>query len=201
MHRSIRTIVKRLQEGEALVIVGLGDSLTFGWEVQRGFFDRFLDALRKRYPQSEIQGINAGIPGDTSEGGLARLPPLLERRPDLLIVQFGLNDAFVGLDLASFCRSLESIVSRALALSATVVLVTSCKCERSSDAVIVQPYYDAILRTGAALDVSVISLDQFWENSPEAHSGAALHNTDGVHPNDAGHALMARGLLTQFTDS
>jgi lysophospholipase L1-like esterase len=161
MHTAITALVERMMRSEELLIVGLGDSLTYGWDVERGFFDRFVDILSGRYPDARIRCHNAGIPGDTADGGLARL-------------------------------------GRVLDLPAAVILVTSCALEREHDAAIVRPFYDAIIRVGAQLSVPVARLDRFWSTSALSKSGAALHNDDGVHPNDQGYALMAEGLLELF---
>jgi Lysophospholipase L1 and related esterases len=198
MHTAIKSLVKRMEQSGELLIVGLGDSLTYGWEVTLGFFDRFVDMLSSRYPKARIKRENAGIPGDTADGGLARLGRLLDRNPDLVIIQFGLNDAFVGIDPRDFERSIHTIAARILDLPAAVILVTSCAPEREHDAAIARPFYDVIMRVGAELSVPVAQLDRFWSDSAQAKSGAVLHNDDGVHPNDQGYALMAEGLMELF---
>jgi acyl-CoA thioesterase-1 len=198
MHSSIKSLVKRIEKSEELLVLGLGDSLTYGWEVERGFFDRFVDMLSNRYPQARIQRYNAGIPGDTALGGLSRLGLLLDNRPDLVIVQFGLNDAFIGVDPRDFERSIHMIAKRVLELPAAVIVATSCALEREHDAAFARPFYDAIIRVGADCAVPVAQLDRFWSNSEQARSGAVLHNYDGVHPNDRGYVLMAEGLMELF---
>jgi acyl-CoA thioesterase-1 len=198
MQPSIQMLLNRMEQSQELLIVGLGDSLTFGWEVERGFFDRFVDMLKSRYPKAYIKRINAGIPGDTADGGLARLGRILDLGPDLVIVQFGLNDAFIGVDPCDFERSIRSIAKRVLDLPAAVILATSCALEREHDAAFARPFYDAIVRVGADLAVPVAQLDRFWSESPTAKSGSVLHNYDGVHPNDQGYELMAKGLMKLF---
>jgi acyl-CoA thioesterase-1 len=198
MHTSIKALIKRMEQSEELLILGLGDSLTYGWEVDLGFFDRFVDRLSSRYPQARIQRYNAGIPGDTASGGLSRLEILSDNRPDLVIVQFGLNDAFIGVDPRDFERSIHTIAKRVLELPAAVILATSCALEREHDTAFAWPFYDAIVRAGADLAVPVAQLDRFWSNSEQARSGAILHNYDGVHPNDRGYEIMAKGLMELF---
>ncbi len=198
MHTAVTALVERMMRSEELLIIGLGDSLTYGWEVERGFFDRFVDMLETRYPKAHLERLNAGIPGDTADGGLARLNRLLDFNPDLVIVQFALNDAFSGIDPRDFEGSMQSIAARVLELPAAVMLVTSCALEREHDAAIVRPFYDAIIRVGSRLSVPVGQLDRFWSTSALSRSGALLHNADGVHPNDQGYALMAEGLLELF---
>ncbi|MCP4676115.1 MAG: hypothetical protein GY854_11535 [Deltaproteobacteria bacterium] len=90
----IDAVVEKLANGDKVAIAGLGDSLTYGWMVRHGFFDRFLDGLETRYPDARLIRINAGVPGDTAAGGVSRLDRVLEKKPNLLIVQFALNDLF-----------------------------------------------------------------------------------------------------------
>ena len=71
-----------------MTLAGLGDSLTYGWEVSRGFFDRFVDALEDHHPKAHVQRINAGVPGDMAPQGLGRLDRVLEQHPDVVFVQF-----------------------------------------------------------------------------------------------------------------
>mgnify|MGYP001594590110 FL=1 len=71
MIRPEKTIAK-LKSGEDVKIVAIGDSLTHGWLVSKGYLDFLKEMLRKRYPGSSFQLVNKGIPGDTASGGLDR---------------------------------------------------------------------------------------------------------------------------------
>ncbi|HUT76447.1 MAG TPA: SGNH/GDSL hydrolase family protein [Polyangia bacterium] len=192
----MRNPIDILDRGEELRIAGFGDSLTCGWMVRRGFFDRFCDALERRYLGATVIRLNAGVPGDTADGGLARLPGLLERRPHLLLVQFGINDLFCGASAAAFAADLARIVDETRRAGAEPWLVVSCPLALPGDALAARPFYDAIRALGSERDVPVADLDRHWRarHDPATPAGA-LFLDDGVHPDDAGHALMAEGLL------
>jgi lysophospholipase L1-like esterase len=180
-----------------LRIAGLGDSLTYGWMVRRGFFDRFCDALAERNPGTALVRFNAGVPGDTAEGGLARLPALLGRRPHLVLVQFGINNLFCGVPVASFARDLALIVEATRSAGAEPWLVVSCPLALPGDAAAAAPFYDAIRDLGAERGAPVADLDRHWRDRCDpATPAGALFLDDGLHPDDAGHALMAEGLLS-----
>ena len=68
MIRPEKTIAK-LKSGEDVKIVAIGDSLTYGWQVSKGYLDFLKEMLRKRYPKAAFQIVNKGIPGDTASGG------------------------------------------------------------------------------------------------------------------------------------
>jgi acyl-CoA thioesterase-1 len=190
---SLHHLREALRQGRPVVIVGLGDSLTFGWEVERGFFDRAMATLAERYPTAPVQGLNAGVPGDTAQGGSRRLAPLLARAPDVVVVQFGLNDAFLGVPLPAFERSIEDLATRCRSAGAVPVLATSCPLRDARDNDLADRYYHAITTVGGRLGCPVAALHAWWRR--HAPENAALHGSDGVHPADQGHRLMADGLL------
>lgn len=69
------------------------------------------------------QVINASISGDTSAGGLARLPLSLEsHRPDIVIVELGANDGLRGLSLEQLKKNLSAMIELAQANGAEVIL-------------------------------------------------------------------------------
>ncbi|MEO8671315.1 MAG: arylesterase [Tahibacter sp.] len=68
--------------------------------------------------------INASISGETSAGGLARLPALLaEHKPNLVLIELGANDGLRGLPLAEIRANLRSLVERSRAAGAEILLI------------------------------------------------------------------------------
>ncbi|MCP4604827.1 MAG: hypothetical protein GY847_30620 [Proteobacteria bacterium] len=202
MENDLATLIERLELGEEVTIIGLGDSLTYGWMVSTGFFDRFLDSLEIVYPRATITRINAGIPGDTASGGLARMGSVLKNQPDLIVVQFGLNDMFQRIDPASFEQSLIEIVEKGHEAGVAIVLTTSCPLPWEEGQSAATIFYKAIQNVGTLTGTPVANLDRHWLKTIEKqtdHSPGRLYISDGVHPSDAGHALMAEGLLSLFS--
>jgi acyl-CoA thioesterase-1 len=190
---SIRT---RLDAGGSLCIAALGDSLTDGWMVRRGYFPRACDALEARAPGLVLDRLEAGLPGDTAFGGRGRLPALLSRQPELVLVQFGLNDCFSGERVEVYQRNLERLCRSILTAHATPVLVTSCPLEDRGPMRLAQPFYQAMRELSASLELPLADTCAHWlaVQAREAAPGS-LWQADGVHPTDAGHALMAEGLV------
>jgi len=196
---SLAPIVERLEEGGAVTVAGLGDSLTYGWMVRRGFFDRFVDGLELRYPGAAIARVNAGIPGDTARGGLRRIGGVLQRAPHVLIVQFALNDAFVGVGPDRFAQTVDEIARAALDAGALPVLATSCPLVVDSEQRLADTFYDAIRDVGCELGVPVADLVRHWRAAIDPGRRLdELFLADGVHPTDEGHQLMADGLIALF---
>jgi acyl-CoA thioesterase I len=97
----------------------LGDSLSFGTGADKG----------QDYPTLLAQNtgwhiINAGVPGDTSEQGLARLPILLEEhQPALLMVELGGNDFLKKVPVSQTIANLKTIIQMGQSKNITTLLV------------------------------------------------------------------------------
>ena len=93
----------------------LGDSLAAGYGVAEGdaFPVRLEEALRERGVECAV--LNAGVSGDTSAGGAARLDWVLADRPTHLLVELGGNDALRGLPVNQLEANLDQIIRTAKA--------------------------------------------------------------------------------------
>jgi len=105
-------------------VLVLGDSLSaaYNMDVQHGW----VALLQQRLKQQDLpyHVVNASISGDTTAGGLARLPRLLaEHRPQVVIVELGGNDGLRGLPPEETRRNLSAIVARSRAAGAKVLLL------------------------------------------------------------------------------
>ena len=109
--------------GAATRILALGDSLTAGYGVPAGdaFPVRLQAWLRDHGVAAEV--INAGVSGDTSAGGLARLDWSLTQPADAVLVEFGANDALRGIDPQETYKNLDQILSRLDGRHAKVLLL------------------------------------------------------------------------------
>ncbi len=101
------------REGSGVqTILMLGDSLTDGFGVQRSQAYPALIAEKIRAAGLPYEVINAGASGDTTGGGLRRLPRYLNRRIDVLVLELGINDAFRGVPLEQMRSNLQAIIDR-----------------------------------------------------------------------------------------
>jgi len=107
--------------GTALVV---GDSISaaFGLETSQGW----VHLLQQRLNDGEhdYRVVNASISGDTSAGGLARLPALLsEHEPDIVIIELGGNDGLRGQPPAQLKRNLAAMVEMSQEADARVLIL------------------------------------------------------------------------------
>ncbi|TDY52863.1 (3S)-malyl-CoA thioesterase [Paraburkholderia rhizosphaerae] len=106
------------------VIVVLGDSLSAEYGLPRD--TGWVQLMRQRLSDQRLDYsvANASISGDTTSGGRARLPVLLERlKPSIVIVELGANDALRGVPLSTTADNLRTIIEQAQQAHAKVVLV------------------------------------------------------------------------------
>ena len=103
-------------------ILLLGDSLTsgFGLPRQAAFPARLAAALDKTGISVEV--IDAGVSGDTTAGGRARLDWVLADRPDIVVLELGANDGLRGLDPAETYANLDAILARLSAEGIRILL-------------------------------------------------------------------------------
>lgn len=103
-------------------ILALGDSLTAGYMLNPGdAFPAKLEAALKAKGY-DVRLINAGVSGDTTAGGRARLSGTLADKPDRAIVELGVNDALCGVDPARVRDNLDAILSELTARGVDIFL-------------------------------------------------------------------------------
>ena len=128
------TVLKRCAAGVLLLLLALpvpaqnilliGDSISaaFGLEIEQGW----VSLLQKRLEEQDYphRGVNASVSGETTAGGLARLPVLLEQvQPELVIIELGGNDGLRGLPAANMQQNLSAMVEQSRASGADVILL------------------------------------------------------------------------------
>lgn len=102
----------------------LGDSLSsaYGIPLEKGWVSLLQKRLQNKHMKWQL--INASITGDTTHGGLARLPELLQRhRPAIVIIELGGNDGLRGLSLREMQRNLVKMTQLAQQAGAAVLLL------------------------------------------------------------------------------
>jgi acyl-CoA thioesterase I len=173
----------RAEEGP--LVVFLGDSLTAGFglaedQAYPAVLDRRLDA-----EGTPVRVLNAGVSGDTTAGGVARLDWILKQKPDVVVVGLGANDGLRGLDLDQTEKNLREIVRRAKASGARVLLL----------GMMIPPNYGPEYTERFREMYPEISEDMDVPLVPFLLEGVGgvtdLNQSDGIHPTAKGHELVA----------
>ena len=184
------TVVAVENRPEVRILV-LGDSLSAGYGLSTA--EAFPAQLEQALRQSgqKVRVINAGVSGDTTAGGLARLEWALAEHPQLVIVQLGANDALRGLDPEQVRANLDAILTR-LQQAGTQVLLAGMRAPRNLG----PAYYikfDLIYSDLARKHR--VALDPFFLEGVALRP--ELNQPDGLHPNSRGVAVIVRRLLPQ----
>ena len=190
---AVVTLLLWAQGAVAGTLLVLGDSISaaFGLDTRQGW----VSLLEQRLAAEgfDYQVVNASVSGDTSAGGLARLPTLLaEHRPDLLIVELGGNDGLRGQPPAQLQQNLAAIVQSARASGARVLLLgmqLPPNYGARYNALFSQVYADV---AGAA---QVPLLGFFLDG---VGGVPALMQGDGIHPNAAAQPRLLDNLWPQL---
>ncbi len=170
-------------------VLVLGDSLTAGYGLPLDLaFPARLEAALQRAGKN-VSVINAGVSGDTSAGGLARLEWALADAPQLVIVELGANDALRGLDPQQTFANLDAILER-LKAAGVPALLAGMKAPRNLGADYVAAF-DRIYPELAARHG--VPLYPFFLNG--VAGDAKLNLADGIHPNAAGVEKIVDGIL------
>jgi hypothetical protein len=124
--RFLARTLEDLKNGCDVTIVAFGDSITAGYAVRRGFPSFWKEMLQRKYPEAKIEMINSGVSGDTTMDGLARLDwSVLSYEPDLVTINFGINDCVLRLGLEEFEMNFVEMVRRIRAGPGSEILLLS----------------------------------------------------------------------------
>jgi acyl-CoA thioesterase I len=172
--------------GEGPLVAFLGDSLTSGWRLPAS---QAYPAILGRLLQekgSSVRILNAGVTGETATQGARRLPAVLRRKPDVLVVALGINDALRGLPLEKTESALRGIVEDARAAGVRVLLVGMRISSGPNGEDYARRFADIYPRLAAEYEVPLV---------PFLLEGVAgrreLNYPDGLHPNPEGHRRLA----------
>lgn len=163
--------------GKILIV---GDSLSAGYgiEQQRGWVALLGQRLRDAAPGYEV--VNASITGDTTRGGLSRLPAALEReRPEVLVIALGGNDGLRGFRPEQTRANLREMIRLGRAAGARVLLL-GVRLPANYGRAYGEKFHRVYLDLAAEEEVPLVPF--FLEGVAETR---ALMQADGIHPSAA----------------
>ncbi len=165
-------------------IIAFGDSLTAGLGLPAS--EAFPARLQARLKEQgvDVNVVNAGVSGDTTSAGLARLDWALADKPGFVILALGANDALRGIDPKIVRANLDKMIDRIQATGAKILLLGmlapanwGAEYERAFDSIYPE------LAKAHGVPLYPFFLDGVAMNP-------ALNQPDGMHPNERGVAIM-----------
>ncbi|WP_288705024.1 SGNH/GDSL hydrolase family protein [uncultured Ruminococcus sp.] len=186
--------MKRAQAGEKITIGTIGGSITQGTAASttdERYANRALQWWAKTFPKAQLDFVNAGIGATDSYIGVHRVDAdLLSKKPDVVIVEFSVNDTDAALNLQTY-DSLVRKIFQAENHPAVILLFTT-----QEDGTSLQ---DTHMQIGSAYNLPMIS----YKNAvlPEIEAGKFTWkdiSPDNIHPNSVGHGIIGELLWSYF---
>jgi len=200
--RFLRSTQAKLESGGAVKIVAFGDSITAGGDASRPgliFWQRWADALQRRHPSARVTAVNGATGGDSTVQGLQRLQAkVLDEKPDLVLLGFGMNDHNVGgVPIPQFEENLRRMIDRIRAETGAEVVLFSAfppnpkwrfGTHRMAE------YAEATRRVAEATGSAYADVFSHWQSMAARKKPEDLLGNNINHPNDFGHGIYFRVL-------
>jgi acyl-CoA thioesterase-1 len=178
------------------VVLIVGDSLSAEYGLTRGTGWVNLMSQQAAKESVKVKFVNASISGDTSSGGVSRLPQLLSaHKPHLLVVELGGNDALRGLSMNMTQQNLITM-AREGKKSGAKVLIVGMQVPPNYGAnytqQMAQTYQKVSQETGAELN------NHFLKGIADDPDPLRWFQSDRIHPNEGAQSLMMKNIWPQM---
>ena len=175
---------------EMKTILVFGDSLSDGFMLQRSEAYPALLAKKLHAAGLNFQVSNASASGGTTQGGLERLPPHLNHRIEIFILELGINDAFRALPVEQIQNNLQQIIDKVKARNPNVrVVIAGMQLPNYATDDYVSAFGKMFAELAAKNGAGLV---------PYLLEGVAgdpsLNLRDGIHPNAAGQKILAENV-------
>lgn len=168
-----------------------GDSLSAEYGIARGTGWVALLSNRLKQEGSSWEIMNASISGETTSGGLTRLPKLLaQKKPKLVIIELGANDALRGLSLVETEKNIRTMVELSKKSGAEVLLI-GMRIPPNYGQEYTQQFAGLFARIAKSQQVALLPF--FLEGVAQRNE---LFQADRIHPNEAAQAILFQNVWT-----
>jgi lysophospholipase L1-like esterase len=205
-----RTIAK-LREGKPVSVVLLGDSISTGcnasgWGEGAPFQPAYQNLLKmhlESHYSTEIQLTNLAVGGTSTPWGITQIPKVVEAKPDLIILAFGMNDSS-GRSPEEYGKNISEMIAaaRETCPDAEFILVASMLGNRDWTTLKheVFPEYRNELERLCESGIALADMTSAWEEFLRRKKDHDLTGNGVNHPNDFGHRVYAQILSSLLVD-
>jgi acyl-CoA thioesterase-1 len=168
-------------------IIFFGDSITAGYglsmeEAYPNLIQKRIDSLGLNY-----EVINAGLSGEASAGGLDRIDWILKGKPDIFVLELGGNDGLRGLSIEETEANLKAMIDKVRAANSnTKILLAGMQIPPNLGQEYTKAFRNVFPKVARDKNVELIPF--LLEN---VGGDTQLNQSDGIHPNTAGHKIVA----------
>jgi len=195
----LQSLIQKGRNGTPVTIAAIGGSIT-ECDGSSNFAHCYLSLVQdwwnNTFPASASTVVDAGIPATSSDYGSLRLQrDVLSKNPDLVIVEFGVNDRGAGL-AAKYGETYDGLVRQLLDApshpAVILLFMSTYELPVDEDDMTAQSWQSLI---GANYDLPMVSyFDAISPELTDGNIGLTDLSGDGIHPNDSGYAYVGQFL-------
>ena len=176
-------------------IVAIGDSITYGFPyTSKGSW------FNLAAKQLNIEHMNKGINGDTTDGMLERFyKDVLRQKLSHVIIMGGTNDAYAGIAVDEVINNLQTMAELAVDNTIIPIFGLPIPCNDVDAESLLGQYREQICQYAAENDIAIIDFYGAMVDEGSGKIKEGLHS-DGIHPNEAGYKVMAGVAVEFFTE-
>lgn len=197
---------KRWPESRTLNLVFHGHSVPAGYartpavNTLQAYPHQVLCGIKDRFPTAVVNVITTAIGGEQSEQGAARFEAeVLTHRPDVLFIDYALNDRTIGLERSE--KAWRSMIEAALERGVKLILMTptpDLSEDIRSDQARLYPYVQMIRSLAAEYHVGLADSYACFRSRAETGEKMSSYMAQVNHPDARGHAIVAEEILRWF---
>jgi len=200
--KDVSTGTIKVKTGQKIAF--LGDSITQYANRRGGYIYLVVEILKKN--GIDVSYVPAGVSGNKSNQLLTRLErDVLSKKPQWMTLSCGVNDAWQGANLEDYKKNMTEIVTRAQAKGIKVMILTSTMLTEDPKHVLNQkvvPYNEFLKKLAVEKKCLLADLNSDMQAAlktfpKDSKKGKELTG-DGVHMNNLGNIMMAKGVLRAF---
>ncbi len=159
-----------------------------------------LKQLKALYPYAVINVINTSIGGESSKGGADRFETeVLVHRPDVIFIDYALNDRGMGLEEAK--KAWVSMIQKAIQKKIKVILLTPSPDQRTAlldPESALEKHRKQIIEMAKEHNLGLVDSYAFFQKKIQSGEIISTYMSQVNHPNEKGHQLIADGIMTYF---
>jgi lysophospholipase L1-like esterase len=177
-----------------------GGSIAAGHGVEKSYVDILAESLHKK----GIEVINRSRYRETSFDGIGTFNEDIDKyRPEILILHFGVDDAFQYVYRSEFQENIVQLIRLArLRFNPFIFLATSHTFDNPNDMDAVNIFYRSLRIMANDLDCKLIPVHSYWDGYLEEHNlcSTDLVQSDSRYPNERGHEVIAEAVIKNLND-